>query len=670
MDMESYRDVFLEEAEENIQNLNHALLDFERNVEDLTPVNELFRAAHTLKGMSATMGYDKLAEFTHILEEILDNIRSGVLRPTVEIINLLFKSVDVVQEFVENIKTQNIDASRESKTLAAEIKNMLANRGETGTAGVVNPRVEAPVYAPAAGSIEVEDIILNAAREQNLKVYGIRVVIAKTCAFKSVRAFMVVRNLGEKGEIIKSIPAAKDIEEGNFDNEIKLGFISAIVAGEIEQILMGISEIEKAEVYEISGKEEAKEEVKEGKQEGAARAGGAQKQKKGAVAQSVRVNMEKIDALMNLVGELVITKIRLDQITKEKKFNLLVEAVDEFDRIIDELQIEVTDVRMLPVSQVFDRYPRVVRDLASEAGKQVECEVTGGDIEIDRTVLEEINEPIMHLVRNAVAHGIEAPEQRELAGKPQKGIIRLSARRERNSVIIEVSDDGRGVQVDKVRKAAIAKKIIDEEKAKNMTPDEVVNLIAIPGFSTVEKADQISGRGVGVDVVKTKVEAFGGLFKIENHEGEGAKFIMKLPLTLAIIQSLLVKSGKAVYALPVIHTTETLEIKAADVKMIQKKRVIILRGEVISVVSLAELLNKKRDETELINLVIVEARDKRIALEVDQVLGQQEVAIKSLGEFLKYARGFSGVTILGDGSISLIIDIQALLENSAIGIAS
>ena len=662
MDMESYRDVFLEEAEENIQNLNHALLDFERNVEDLTPVNELFRAAHTLKGMSATMGYDKLAEFTHTLEEILDNIRSGSLRATVEIINLLFKSVDVVQEFIESIKTQNLDAAVDSRTLAVEIKKMLANRGDTGRAEVVKPRVEETARAPVSGDIEVEGVILAAAREQSLRVYGITVTIAKTCAFKSVRAFMVVRNLGEKGEIIKSIPAAKDIEEGNFDNVIKFGFISAVNAGDIEKILMKISEIEKAEVYEISVKEEEHAE----NQDAAGRGDETHKQKKGAVAQSVRVNMEKIDALMNLVGELVITKIRLDQITREKKFNLLVEAVDEFDRIIDELQIEVTDVRMLPVSQVFDRYPRVARDLAAEAGKQVECEVTGGDIEIDRTVLEEINEPIMHLVRNAIAHGIESPEQRELAGKPKKGIVRLAARRERNSVIIELSDDGRGVQVEKVRKAAIAKKIMSEEKIKNMTPDEIVNLIAIPGFSTAEKTDQISGRGVGVDVVKTKVEAFGGSFKIENHEGEGAKFIMKLPLTLAIIQSLLVKTGKAIYALPVIHTTETLEIKSTDVKMIQKKRVIILRGEVIPVVSLAELLGKKREEPELINLVIVEARDKRIALEVDQVLGQQEVAIKSLGEFLKYAKGFSGVTILGDGSISLIIDIQALLENSVI----
>jgi two-component system, chemotaxis family, sensor kinase CheA len=670
MNMEGYKDVFIEEAEENVNNLNAALLSFEKNVEDLTPVNELFRAAHTLKGMSATMGYDKLAEFTHTLEEVLDNIRSGSLAPSVEVINQLFKSIDVVHAFVANIKEQNTDSADGSRELIEEIKIQLANKGKTGKAQVVQRKAAEPVKKAAAQAparaIEVEEIVLKAAREQNLLVYSIDVKIAKTCTFKNVRAFMVIRNLSEKGEIIKSIPPAKEIEEGNFENGIKLGFISAISAEEIRNLLMKISEIENADVTDISAKEEEEEE-KEPEHRGiepAAKAG--QKKEKGAVSQSVRVNMEKIDALMNLVGELVITKIRLDQITREKKYNMLSEAVDEFDRIIDELQIEVTDVRMLPVSQIFDRYPRVIRDLAAEAGRQVECEITGGDIEIDRTVLEEINEPLMHLVRNSIAHGIEEPEQREMMGKPKKGIIRMAARRERNSVLIEVSDDGRGIQVEKVRKKAIEKGIITQEKAKTMSVDEVISLIAIPGFSTAEKTDQISGRGVGIDVVKTKVEAFGGSFKIENYEGEGCKFIMKLPLTLAIIQSLLVKCGRATYALPVIHTTETLEIRAEDVKMIQKKRVILLRGEVIPVVSLAEILKKKREEKELINMVIVEARDKRIALEIDSVIGQQEIAIKSLGEFLKYAKGFSGVTILGDGSISLIIDIQTLLETNVV----
>jgi two-component system chemotaxis sensor kinase CheA len=364
---------------------------------------------------------------------------------------------------------------------------------------------------------------------------------------------------------------------------------------------------------------------------------------------------------MNLVGELVINKIRFDQIAKEKKYELLNDTVEEFDRVIDELQIEITSVRMLPVSHIFDRYPRSVRDLAVQAGKQVEVEIEGGEIEIDRTVLEEMNEPLLHLIRNSLAHGIEMPDVRIKAGKNPKGVIRLSAKRERNSVIIEVSDDGAGINTTAVRKKALERKVVTEERLKNMNDDEVVTLISLPGFSTVESVNKVSGRGVGVDVVKTKVEGFGGIFRIENYPKEGSKFILKLPLTLAIVQALLVKAGKEIYSIPVIHTVETFESFEKDYRYIQDRKVIILREEVIPVYSLMELLGKKRVEAEMHELVIVDVRDKKAAIEVDRVIGQQEVAIKSLGEFLKFAKGFSGVTILGDGSISLIVDITSLL---------
>jgi len=651
MNIENYKDVFLEEAEENIKNFNISLLVFEKNTSDLTPINELFRCAHTIKGMAATMGYDKLAEFTHNLEEILDNLRNGNLSISENIINILFKSIDVIQEFVENIKEKNIDFSGDAKETIISIKETLKYTGIKET----KQEEKAASVSAAKEKLIIPDNILNEAFNRGFKVFEIKITISHSCAFKNVRAFMIVRNLSEKGEIIASIPSSKDIEEGNFEKIIKFGFISNMDKQDIEKSIMKISEIEKVEIKQI---EKIPQKIETPIEEDKI------KEKKLSLSQSVRINVEKIDALMNLVGELVITKIRLDQITKEKKFQLLKDAVDEFDRIINQLQTEVTDVRMLPVSHIFEKYPRVIRDLAVEFGKQVDCEIIGGDIEIDRTVLEEINEPLLHLVRNAVAHGIETPKQREIAGKPQKGLVKIEARRERNSVIIEVSDDGRGIAVEKVKKKAIEKNIITEERAKYMTTEEIINLITIPGFSTADKVDKISGRGVGVDVVKTKVEGFGGLLKIESFEGEGSKFIMKLPLTLAIVQALLIKMGKSTFALPVIHTTEILELNRSELNTIQKKKVIILRGEVIQVVSLAELLHRKKsEEKEILNLVIVESRDKKIAIEVDEVLGQQEIAIKSLGDFAKYAKGFSGVTILGDGSISLILDIQVLLES-------
>jgi two-component system chemotaxis sensor kinase CheA len=657
MNIENYKDVFLEEAEENIKNFNISLLLFEKNTEDLTPINELFRIAHTIKGMAATMGYDKLAGFTHNLEEILDNIRNGTLLPSKDTIDILFKSIDVIHDFIENIKEKNIDFANNYNEIIAAIKNTLKF---SGAKEQELRKEDTNIKMSEMGKIIIPDNIISEAYSRGLNVYEVIVTISHSCAFKNVRAFMITRNLSEKGEIITSIPSSKDIEEGNFEKVIKFGFVTKAEIPEIEKSIMKIAEIEKVEINRIEKPAEKEEEKKETVPEEKI------KEKKLSISQSVRINIEKIDALMNLVGELVITKIRLDQITREKNFQMLKDAVDEFDRIINQLQTEVTDVRMLPVSHIFEKYPRIIRDLAVEFGKQIDCEIIGSDIEIDRTVLEEINEPLLHLVRNAVAHGIENPEQREIAGKPKKGLIKIEARRERNSVIIEVSDDGRGISLEKIKKKAIEKNLITEERAKYMSPDELINFITIPGFSTAEKVDRISGRGVGVDVVKTKVEGFGGVLKIESHEGEGTKFIMKLPLTLAIVQALLIKAGKSTFALPVIHTTEILEINRSELRKIQKKDVIILRGEVIQVVSLLELLHRKKsEEKEIMNLVIVESRDKRIAIEVDEVIGQQEIAIKSLGDFSKYAKGFSGVTILGDGSISLILDIQALLEDLA-----
>lgn len=665
MDMANYRDVFIEEANEITDNLNKALLAFEKDTENLTPVNELFRSAHTMKGMAATMGYDRLTEFTHSLEDLLDSVRSGKIPATREVLDIFYKSVDVMTEFITSIESTNTDTSTDAKEVIARIQGL----GKTQAKPAAAVTVQAAAAAPAAQAQEtpalgVETEIMSQAAAQGLSVLRIKVWISQACVFKNVRAFMVSRNLLEKGEIIKSNPPAKVIEEGNFGGEIEFIYITKSTPEDARAAAAKVAEIEKVLVEKLEAAPASHPEVPEGEAVVKQKAV-SDDSKKAGLSQSVRVNITKLDSLMNLVGELVITKIRLDEISKDKKYAMLLDAVEEFDRIISELQIEVTEVRMLPVAHIFDKFPRIVRDLASDEGKEIDTEIVGGDIEIDRTVLEEINEPLLHLVRNSAAHGIEMPQDRTRVGKSKKGTIRLSARRDRNSVIIEVTDDGKGVNVEAVKRKALEKKIVDEEKLSHMSDDEVVNLISLPGFSTVEKAGKIAGRGVGVDVVKTKVEKSGGIFKIENHPGEGVKFILKLPLTLSIIQALMVKAAGAIYALPVIHTIETLEYKKEEIKNIQSKRVIVLRDEVIPVLSLAELLGKPRPETELVQIVIVDVRDKKVALEVDIVMGQQEVAIKSLGEFLKYARGFSGVTILGDGKISMILDIQSLLEETA-----
>ncbi|HDT14923.1 MAG TPA: chemotaxis protein CheA, partial [Firmicutes bacterium] len=546
MDMENYKDVFLEEARENINLMNKSLLIFEKDIEDLTPVNELFRAAHTIKGMSATMGYDRLARFTHIVEEVLDGLRSGEIKADKDVVDVLYKSADVMDEFVENIASTGKDISVRSEETAEKAAAVIRPGVETAGRDESVKKETVPEAAKKISGlkdnrvfeIEVEEAFVKEAGMQGLNAYRIKVVIAETCAFKNVRAFMTVRNLSEKGEVIKSIPAAKDIEEGNFEGNLEFVLISKYTQEEIGAAVRKIAEIEDVFVEKTENAAEASEDgvAAENKKDNQ-KTGGDDKEKKAVLSRSVRVNVDKLDALMNLVGELVINKIRLTSVYNDKKYEMLKETVDEFDRVIDELQLEVTDVRMLPVSSIFDRYPRMVRDLASQEGKKIELEIKGGDIEIDRTVLEEINEPIMHLIRNSAAHGVESPEQRQKAGKNPSGIIRLSAGRERNSVVIEVSDDGAGIDIEKVRKKAVQKGIISEEKSFSVSEEELVNIIAMPGFSTQEKVTQVSGRGVGVDVVKTKVESFGGIFKIENFPGEGIKFILKLPLTLAIIQA-------------------------------------------------------------------------------------------------------------------------------------
>jgi len=660
MNMENYRDAFLEEARENINNLNSSLITFERDIRDLTPVNELFRFAHTLKGMSATMGYDKMASFTHLMEELLDSVRSGQIKADNNVMNALFRSVDVLEEFTESIAVSGTDESAAAKSAADNIKAMITGEAYTKQAVFITKDSTA---LPADS--EVDEGVIKAAQANGMNILKITVHLSKQCAFKAVRAFMVMRNLSEKGEAVKTIPSAKEIEDGKIDDSFTIYMVTGLTAQEAHAIIMKVSEVENCEAVEIAAPAAVKEASAEANVVQAAvnfyEAPAKNEAKKNVLSQSVRVNIEKLDSMMNLVGELVINKIRLDQIAREKKYEMLNETVNEFDRVIDELQIQVTGVRMLPVSQIFDRFPRSTRDLAQQAGKQVDVEITGGDIEIDRTVLEEINEPMLHLIRNSVAHGIETPEERVKKGKNPKGTIRLIARRERNSVFIEVYDDGRGIDITRVKAKAVEKGLITPERAAAMSEDEAVNIIALPGFSTMEAVNQVAGRGVGVDVVKTKVESFGGIFKLENFPGEGLKAVLKLPVTLAIIQALLVKCGKDTYAIPVIHTTETIEIEKKDIKRIQEKRVIVLREEVIPVYALTELLGKPAPDNEFPSLVIADVRDKKVALEVDRVIGQQEIAIKSMGDFLKSAKGFSGVTILGDGRISLIVDIPTLL---------
>lgn len=672
MDTLQYRDIFINESLEHLDYLNQMLLALEKNPSDKQSLNEIFRAAHTLKGMAATMGFDQITELTHQMESVLDKLRGSGTVVSSEMVDVLFQCLDMLSVLVEEI------SSSEPKNLDVEALLERLREFESDAPAAEKRKAEAkPAAAPASASASediaearLEDIARHAG-EEGFATYGVSVTLEDACAFKGVRAFMVCKALNEHGEIIASQPEAKRLQEGEFEKQFHLLLLSKKSQDILKKSLHGIAEVQTYEIREVSADEAEKflgRPVKPAAAASAAQAPDSGEAKNGAAknraaVQSIRVSIERLDNLQNLVGELVISKIRLSQLSKQHDLRDLKEALAQFDRITNELQDEVTEVRMVPMEHIFNRFPRMVRDLAKESGKEVDLVMEGKDIELDRTVLDEINDPLVHLLRNAVDHGVELPAERERAGKSRVGMVRLVAAREKNHVIIKVSDDGKGIDPSEIKQVCLDKGLITSEDANRMSDQEAVNLITLPGVTTAKVVTEISGRGVGVDAVRTKIESFGGSLRIESRIGEGSTFILRMPMTLAIIQALLVRVGKEIYSLPVINAVETLELSAAQIKWVQKKEVVLYRDSVLPLVRLHHVLDtglgELRNEDQAI--LVTEVGDMRVGLLVDEVLGQQEIAIKSLGPMLKGVKGFSGVTILGDGHIALVLDVPSLI---------
>jgi len=513
----------------------------------------------------------------------------------------------------------------------------------------------------------MESIISNAETEGYL-MYGVHVRLEENCSFKGVRAFMVFKAMSEHGEIIGTQPEAKLLQEGQFEREFKLLLLSKRGKDILKKSLRGIAEVERYDILELKAGELDEfwgrgAEPSAGAPEGAETHGPQAAAQHGRTVQSIRVSIERLDNLQNLIGELVINKIRLSQISKQYDLRELKEALAHFDRITNELQDEVTEVRMVPMEHIFNRFPRMIRDLAKEGGKEVDLLMEGKEIELDRTVLDEINDPLVHLLRNAVDHGVEEPEEREQAGKSRRGLIRLIALREKNHVIIKVEDDGRGLDPALIRRVAVERKLVSPEAVERMTDTEAINLISLPGFTTAKKITEVSGRGVGVDAVRTKIESFGGSLRIESEIGKSSTFTLRMPLTLAIIQALLIRVGKEIYSIPVINTVETLELSSTEIKFVQQREVVLYRDSVLPLVRLNQVLGLPGEEEKNADqaILVSEVGEVRVGLLVDEVLGQQEIAIKSLGPLLKGVRGFAGVTILGDGRIALVLDVPSLV---------
>lgn len=714
METNQYMEMFLDESHEHLQSLNDGLLGLEDNAEDLSILNEIFRNAHTLKGMSATMGYNKIAELTHEMEDVLDALRKEQIKIREDIIDTLFKCVDSLEQMIDNVANGDPEDLIDVSDLVAKLTAILS--GKAPAEGEALAAAPAPATQPAAETAaapagdsksadivaeltETEKNVIKEAEKDGMRGIHLTVTLSESCLLKSARSYMVMNALDELGDVIKSIPPAEDLEQEKFERSFEVVLVSAAEEAAIQEAVTNISEVEKAETFVIdlnakaaaaapapaatpavstakpaatapapapAAKAPANAPAPAAKAPAAkppAAKGGGGAAKKSHASQSVRVDIEKLDTLMNLMGELVINKVRLEQIGQTHRLSELTETLEQMDRVTTDLQNIVMKVRMVPVSQVFNRFPRMVRDVTKELNKEINLTIEGEETELDRTVIDEIGDPIMHLLRNSLDHGVEMPDERVAKGKPRVGEVGLIARHEGNNVVIMVTDDGAGIDADKIRRKAVEKGLYTEEEVNKLDDQDAVRIIFLPGFSTAEKISDISGRGVGMDVVRSKIEALSGHVDVETHVNEGSVFKIKLPLTLAIIQAMLVQVQEEMYAIPLGSIDSTINIQASDIKTVQNREVIVLRGEIIPIIRMESTLFVPHvKDSEEIFVVVVHAGEAKAGLVVDKLIGQQEIVIKTLGNLFMGLKMFSGATVLGDGRVALILDVATMLQ--------
>lgn len=682
--MSQYLEVFIEESKEHLQACNEHLLELEKDPENLQIVNEIFRAAHTLKGMSATMGYEDLASLTHQMENVLDAIRNKKIIFSPEILDVIFLAVDDLDAMVESIASggdgkRNVEAVVEK---LIQIEKGLPLNQNTAEAEVAVTAIE---DAPAKQNQydEFETTVLQQSSDQGFFTYEINITLKSDCLLKAARVYMIFEALESLGEVVKSIPPVEELEEEKFDYDFMATLISKEAADKIEASVMKVSEVEKVAVREFfANSQSAKQQtivetpVVEAVQaktdntsvtENSTPAETKQTEKQTGTKVSnktIRVNIERLDILMNLFEELVIDRGRLEQISSTLKDQELHETVERMSRVTGDLQNIILNMRMVPVETVFNRFPRMVRQLARDLNKKIDLQIVGAETELDRTVIDEIGDPLVHLIRNALDHGVETPEVRRANNKSEEGTVVLRAYHSGNHVFIELEDDGAGINKEKVLSKAINKGIISKEVAKTLTNNQIAELIFASGFSTADQISDISGRGVGLDVVKNTIESLGGSITIESEEGKGSLFSIQLPLTLSIISVMLVEIQAEKYAIPLSSIIETAIVNKNDLMHAHDQTVIDFRGKVVPLLFLKDIFDVPSAgiESDYYSVVIVRKGDKLAGLVVDGFIGQQEVVLKSLGTYLSSAYAISGATILGDGQVALIMDCNALIK--------
>ena len=700
MDVSQYLEIFIDETEEHLQTLSDCIMELEKEPENMDTINEIFRAAHSLKGMAGTMGFKRMQHLTHDMENVFQEVRSDHIKVTSGMIDLLFKCLDALEGYVDNIKSTSDEGTEDNEVIIKELNDFIAKTEgaeETGNTETSEAKEAAPesTQEEKAGQEKIEltndeKKAIREAESNGQHIYVMTVHIQKDCLLKAARAFLVFKAVEDFGQILVYRPSSQDIEDEKFEFEFSFFLASEESEDKIVAVAKAVSEIEKVDAEEIhldeyvkeaeaQEEQQAKEATAEQKEapaeapkaaEKKAPAANAKKQTnaKPVTGRTVRVDIEKLDALMNQVSELIIAKNSLVSLSDseqngEGNNQSFHDQIEYLERITTNLHESVMKVRMVPIESVVNKFPRMIRDLSRKLGKKMELYMTGEDTELDRTVVDQIGDPLQHLLRNSADHGLEDNATRVERGKPEVGSIFLKAFQEGNNVIIEVGDDGNGIDVAAVRDKAVERGVITAEQAENMSQKEIINILFLPSFSMAKKITDISGRGVGLDVVKSNIEALGGDVEVRTQLGEGTTFIVRLPLTLAIIQALMVEIRDEKYAIALGSISNIESIPVNEIKYVQAQEVIHLRGAVIPLIRLDQVLDmeEKQEEPENLTVVIVKKGDSLAGLVVDNLIGQQEIVIKSLGKYINNNKIISGATILGDGEVALILDVNTLM---------
>jgi two-component system chemotaxis sensor kinase CheA len=653
-DMAAYRDIFLTESAEYVQSIIDGLLALESDPGDLEPVEVVFRGAHSLKGMAGAMGYERTADLTHKMESLMDTVRQGEQAVDSDLIDLMLRAVDVVRELIDDESSGGTDVDAE-----ALVQALTARTARAGSAAEI----------PAHGTDEppaTEGTPRPAIRPGQSR-FRLKVTLDEKTVLKSVRAYMVLKRLNYIGTVEETVPSVREIEDEDFGNSFEVVVRTVQGLERVRESATAVTEVAEVEVSEVGADERVEAEVAAESEDPTRRTGKKPVVPKLSETQTVRVSIGHLDKLVNLVGELVIIRSQLEEHARQTEDVQTIEILSEFQRVSGELQHEVMQTRMVPVGNIFNRFPRMVRDLARDLGKETDFEMDGLDIELDRTVLDEIGDPIVHLLRNAIDHGIEAPATREKAGKAERGMVRLTAVRERDQVEIAVEDDGSGMDLESIWRKAVDRGLVEALDRESYTDEEVLLLTCAPGLSTAREATKVSGRGVGMDVVKGKIEYLGGSLGVTTAPGEGSRFTLSLPLTLAIIQALLVGVDGRVFAIPLSVVSEVVAPDEMRIDTVDGRPVAVVReGDVVPVHHLDVITGLSMELERLPSVdehvVLIDTHDDVRALAVSELLGRQEIVIKPLSELFKQIRGIGGATLLGDGRIALILDARTMFS--------